>query len=60
MDLYVRRGSPPTQQVYDCRSTSSSSTETCVIASPQAGTWHVMLYAWSNYSGVTLVGQFNP
>lgn len=60
VDMYVRFGAQPTQSVNNCSSTSPSTTETCAFATPQAGTWHVMLHAWSSYSGVTLVGQFTP
>jgi leucyl aminopeptidase len=60
LDLYVRFDAEPTPQVADCSSESPSTTETCSIAAPQAGTWHVLLYAYSSYSGVSLTGQFQP
>lgn len=58
-DLYVRQGSPPTQSTWTCRPYLGGNNETCTFPSPAAGTWHVMLHAWSGYSGVTLVGSYD-
>lgn len=58
-DLYVRRGSQPTQQAFDCRPFRSGNNERCDFANPAAGTYFVSLHAFSNFSGVTLLGQFN-
>lgn len=57
-DLYVRRGSQPTLQQFDCRPFRSGNNEECVFANPQPGTYFVSLHAFSSFSGVTLVGQF--
>ncbi len=57
-DLYVRRGAPPTTSTYDCRPFRNGNNETCTFASPQGGTWHVMIRGYQAYSGVTLVGSF--
>lgn len=57
-DLYVKFGSKPTLSNYDCKSTSSSSNETCNISSSQAGTYYVMVEAWSAISGATLTGSY--
>jgi vibriolysin len=57
-DLYVKFGSKPTLSSYDCKSTSSSSNENCDISSAQAGTYHVMVEAWSAISGTSLTGSF--
>jgi hypothetical protein len=46
-DLYVRFGSAPTTQTYDCASLSAGSMESCEPAA-QAGEYHVMIHAWSN------------
>jgi len=59
-DLYVRFGSPPTTSTYACRSWASGNTETCTIAAPSAGTWYVMVRAYSTFSGVTLTGSYTP
>jgi lysyl endopeptidase len=58
-DLYVRYGSAPTTSSYDCRPYKSGNSETCSFATPQAGTWHVMLRAYSSFSGVSLLGSYS-
>ncbi len=58
VDLYVRFGSSPTLTTYDCRPYASGNAETCTIATAQAGTYYVMLNAYSAISGVTLLGSF--
>jgi serine protease len=57
-DLYVKFGSAPTTSSYDCRPYRSGNAETCSFATPQAGTWHVMLRAYSSFSGVSLRGSY--
>lgn len=57
-DLYVRFGSAPTTGSYDCRPYLSGNNETCNFATPQAGTWHVMLRAYSTFSGASLTGSY--
>ena len=58
VDLYVRFGSPPTTTTNDCKSEGSTTAETCAIAAPSAGTYHVLLHAFATYSGVSLVGTY--
>ena len=58
-DLYVRFGSQPTTSSYDCRPYQSGNNESCPIPSPQAGTYHVMVRAYSAYSGLSLSGTFD-
>ncbi|HYD81912.1 MAG TPA: M4 family metallopeptidase [Paucimonas sp.] len=57
-DLYVRLGSAPTTSTYLRRSISSTNNETITISAPTAGTYYVMVYAYSTFSGVTLVGDY--
>ena len=57
-DLYLRFGAQPTTSTYDCRPYLSGNNETCTIAAPQAGTYHVMVRGYSAFSGVTLSGSF--
>jgi len=57
-DLYVRFGAQPTSSTYDCRPYLSGNTETCTISNVQAGTYHVMINAYSSFSGVNLTGSF--
>ncbi len=57
-DLYVKFGSAPTDSSYDCRPYRSGNSESCTIASPQAGTYYVRVKAYSSFSGVSLVGDY--
>jgi len=56
-DLYVRAGSAPTTSTYDCRPYKNGNNEVCSIDNPTAGTYHVMLNAYSTYANVSLVGD---
>ncbi len=58
-DLYVKFGSAPTSSSYDCRPYLTGNSETCSFATPQAGTYYVMLKAYSSFSGVSLVGSYS-
>lgn len=58
-DLFVKFGSDPTLNSYDCSSTTATSNETCSISNVQAGTYHVMVQAWNQISGVSLTGSFD-
>ena len=53
-DLYVKFGSAPTTSSYDCRSNRSGNAENCTVASPAAGTWHVLVRMYATTSNVTL------
>lgn len=53
-DLYLKFGAAPTTSSYDCRPYVTGNAETCTVASPQAGTYYVMLNAYAAFSGVTL------
>ena len=57
-DIYVKFGSAPTTSDYDCRPYKSGNNETCTGSSTN-GTYHVMVRAYSSFSGVSLVGSFN-
>jgi serine protease len=57
-DLYVRRGSAPTDSSYDCRPYRSGNNESCSFAAPTAGTYYVRLKAYSSFSGVSLVADY--
>ncbi len=58
-DLYVRFGSPPTTSSYDCRPWLNGNNETCDISNVQEGTYHVMVRAYSTFSGVSLTASFD-
>ena len=59
-DLYVKFDSAPNLSTYDCSPFLNGNSETCTISNIQAGTYYVMLHAFSSYSGVTLKGSFTP
>lgn len=54
LDLFVRLGNLPSNGTADCSSEGPDNAETCVVPSPAAGTWYVMLYGFEAYTGVTL------
>jgi len=58
-DLYVRAGSQPSTTQYTCRSNSGSSNETCTIPAPTAGVYHVGIYAYSNFNGVSATATYS-
>jgi pre-peptidase len=58
-DLYVKFGSAPTLSSYDCRPFVSGNAESCSFATPQTGTYFVMLNGFAAYSGVTLTGSYS-
>ncbi|HYO51497.1 M4 family metallopeptidase [Archangium sp.] len=57
-DLYVRSGVVPSSSTYDCRPYKSGNAEVCSFTNPQAGTWYVMINAYSAYSDMTLKGTY--
>ena len=58
LDLYARFGSQPTTSTFDCSSTGATTAETCNITTASAGTYHVLLYGYAAYSGVSLTGSY--
>lgn len=58
-DMYVKFGSAPTTSSYDCRPYLNGNAETCSFATPQTGTYYVMLRAYSTFSNVSLVGNYD-
>ncbi len=62
VDLYVRRGVPPTGSASTdaCRSFNDGNGELCSINNPQSGTWYMLLDAFSTYAGATLVATYTP
>ncbi|MDP5211116.1 PKD domain-containing protein [Microbulbifer sp. 2205BS26-8] len=51
-DLYVRFGLEPNTSEYNCRSWTTTSTESCVINNPTPGVWYVGVHAYSAISSV--------
>ncbi|QDE30635.1 MULTISPECIES: S8 family serine peptidase [Shewanella] len=57
-DLYVQYGASPTSSSYDCRPWKSGNAESCPIATPQSGTYYVMVQGYSAFNGVGLVANY--
>lgn len=57
-DLYVKFGSAPTASSYDCRPYKEGNNETCTISNVQAGTYYVVIKAYSAYSGLSLIANY--
>lgn len=58
-DMYVKFGSEPTTNSYDCRPWKNGNAESCTFATPSSGTYHVMIRGYSSYSGVSLTGSYS-
>ncbi|MFT4925238.1 MAG: serine protease [Phenylobacterium sp.] len=56
-DMYVRYGAAPTSSTYDCRPYKTGNSESCT-GTQTGGTYHVMLNAYSTFSGVSLTGSY--
>lgn len=57
-DLYVKAGTAPTLQSYDCRPYLSGNAEVCAFATPTTGRYHAMLHGFAAYSGVVLTATY--
>lgn len=53
-DLYLRPSDQPTLTEYSCRPWIDGNDENCDAAQPQAGTWHIGVFAYTAFEGVTL------
>ncbi len=51
-DVYVKLGSAPTQNSWDCRSWNTGNGESCSLTG--TGTWYVMIHAYASFSGADL------
>jgi len=58
-DLYVKFGAEPSVNDFDFRPFLNGNNETVNITNLQEGTYHVMLRAFDNFSGVSLLGRFD-
>jgi C1A family cysteine protease len=57
-DLYTQFGSQPTSSDYDCRPYRYGNEETCSHETPRAGTWHIGIHAYTDFSGVALTASY--
>jgi hypothetical protein len=55
-DLYVRVGTAPTTELFDCRPFKTGSNESCVVDLPSPTTIHVMVRGWASSSDFELEG----
>jgi serine protease len=53
-DLYVRQGAGPSLTQYECRPYRSGNFEVCEIVNPKVGEYHIMVHAYTAYSGLSL------
>ena len=53
-DLYTRFGTEPTTSTYDCRPYKNGNNETCNTASPNEGTYYIMIRGYAAFSGLNL------
>jgi len=58
VDLYVKYDQKPTSSSYDCRPYKNGNAESCTISNIQPGTYHILLKAYANFSGVSLLGSY--
>jgi Zn-dependent metalloprotease len=56
-DLYTRLGANPTTSTYDCRPYLAGNNEDCGSSANSGDSWHVGLYPYRNFSGVTLTAR---
>lgn len=56
-DLYTRFGSAPTSSTYDCRPYKTGNSESCTSTDAD-GVHHIMISAYSTFSGVSLTGSY--
>ncbi|MCU6433137.1 M4 family metallopeptidase [Undibacterium sp. Jales W-56] len=57
-DIYVKLGSAPTTTSYLKKSDGATTTETITVSTPTAGTYYLLLNAYSTISGVSLVATY--
>ncbi|MCG6958181.1 MAG: Ig-like domain-containing protein [Gemmatimonadetes bacterium] len=58
VDLYVNYGSrPANKDDYKCQSGNPTTSERCVINAAEPGTYYILLYAFSDFSGTTLLAK---
>ncbi len=57
-DLYLKFGSTPTLNSYDCRPWKNGNNESCSVSNVQSGTYYVMLNGYSSFNGVSLTASY--
>jgi uncharacterized protein YkwD len=59
-DLYLRFAEQPSESAYDCRPFEIGAAETCIVASPAAGTWHIGIRGASEFAEVGVHATWGP
>ena len=57
-DIYVAANMSPTQGS-DCESAGATADELCTIASPEAGEYYVRVHAYTAYTNLTIIGDYD-
>ncbi|OOE45433.1 S8 family peptidase [Salinivibrio kushneri] len=57
-DLYLRYGSKPTFNNWDCRPYNYGNSEVCTVQSTQKGRYHVMLNGYTAFNGVSVTARY--
>ena len=58
--IYMRRGAPPTLDLWDVRSAEQYYPAVASVANPLAGDWFIGIYARTSYAGVSLTAKIYP
>ena len=54
VDLYLKRGAPPSVSSYDYKSDGPTNAGNIAVLRPAAGTWYILLQGYAAYSGARL------
>ena len=62
LDLYVRRGTPPTTSTggFTCRSWNAGNGESCSFTNPASGTWYILIDVYEDGAGASLRATVTP
>jgi hypothetical protein len=60
VDVFVKRGSPPSPSDFDRRSVSGRTDEWVTVRTPVTGTWYILLSGREAYSAVLLKAVYRP
>jgi hypothetical protein len=59
VDMLVKRDAIPSDSDHDCASENPDTIETCLISSPEQGTYYILLKGFAAYSGVALSATYS-
>lgn len=59
-DIYVRRGTPPTNESFTFFSYNGGNGELINVPNPQSGTWYILVDVYAEYAGATLTATYTP